>query len=109
MLDDRLGKWTFWLLFVGFNVTFFPQHMLGLMGMVRRIYTYQEHGLFEGYNMTSTIGSYIMSLGILVFADRGREEHATASAPATTRGSRTRSSGTRRRRRRRTTSTRCRT
>jgi cytochrome c oxidase subunit 1 len=68
MLDERLGKWTFWLLFVGFNVTFFPQHLLGLMGMVRRVYTYQEHGLWEGYNMTSTIGSYIMSAGMLVFA-----------------------------------------
>jgi cytochrome c oxidase subunit I len=67
MLDERFGKWTFWLLFVGFNVTFFPQHLLGLMGMVRRIYTYQEHGLWEGYNMTSTIGSYVMTLGMLVF------------------------------------------
>jgi cytochrome c oxidase subunit 1 len=66
-LDERLGKWSFWFLFVGFNVTFFPQHMLGLMGMVRRIYTYQEHGLFEGYNMTSTIGSYVMSAGMLLF------------------------------------------
>jgi cytochrome c oxidase subunit 1 len=68
LLDERLGKWTFWLLFVGFNVTFFPQHLLGMMGMVRRIYTYKEHGLFEGYNMTSTVGSYIMGAGILVFA-----------------------------------------
>ena len=67
MLDARLGTWSFWLLFVGFNVTFAPQHLLGLMGMVRRIYTYQEHGLWEGYNMTSTIGSYVMSLGVLVF------------------------------------------
>jgi cytochrome c oxidase subunit 1 len=66
-LDDRLGKWTFWLVFIGFNVTFFPQHMLGLMGMVRRIYTYHDHGLFEGYNMTSTIGSYVMSLGLFIF------------------------------------------
>ena len=66
MLDDRLGTWSFWLLFVGFNVTFIPQHLLGLMGMVRRIYTYQGHGLWEGYNMTSTIGSYVMSLGVLV-------------------------------------------
>ncbi len=41
MLDERLGKWSFWLLFVGFNLTFLPQHMLGLLGMPRRIYTYQ--------------------------------------------------------------------
>ena len=40
MLNERLGKLTFWLIFIGFNVTFFPQHMLGLLGMPRRIYTY---------------------------------------------------------------------
>jgi len=66
LLDERLGTWCFWLLFVGFNVTFFPQHLLGLKGMVRRIYTYQEHGLWEGYNMTSTIGSYVMGVGVIV-------------------------------------------
>src|SRR5581483_5715165 len=67
MLDERLGKWTFWLIFGGFNVTFFPQHMLGLLGMPRRVYTYDHGGLWEAYNLTSTIGSGIMSLGILVF------------------------------------------
>ena len=67
MLDERLGKWHFWLMFVGFNVTFIPQHMLGLLGMVRRIYTYDHGGLWEGYNLTSTIGSGIMAAGILVF------------------------------------------
>jgi cytochrome c oxidase subunit I len=67
MLDERLGKWTFWLMFIGFNVTFFPQHMLGLLGMPRRVYTYGHGGLWEWYNLTSTIGSGIMSLGILVF------------------------------------------
>jgi cytochrome c oxidase subunit 1 len=67
MLDDRLGKASFWLLFVGFNVTFFPQHMLGNLGMVRRIYTYHQHGLFADYNLVSTIGSYIMTAAILVY------------------------------------------
>jgi cytochrome c oxidase subunit 1 len=67
LLDERLGKWTFWLMFVGFNVTFFPQHMLGLLGMPRRVYTYGHGGLWEWYNLTSSIGSGIMSLGILVF------------------------------------------
>jgi cytochrome c oxidase subunit 1 len=67
MLDERLGKITFVLLFVGFNVTFFPQHLLGLAGMPRRIYTYGEDGLWEAYNLTSTIGSYAMGVGILVF------------------------------------------
>jgi cytochrome c oxidase subunit 1 len=67
LLDERLGKWTFWLMFIGFNITFFPQHMLGLLGMPRRIYTYDHHGAWEAYNLTSTIGSGIMTLGILVF------------------------------------------
>jgi len=67
ILDERLGKLQFWLVFVGFNVTFFPQHMLGLLGMPRRVYTYQAHGLWEIYNMTSTIGSFVMAFGMLVF------------------------------------------
>ena len=57
MLDERLGKAHFWLVFLGFNLTFFPQHMLGLLGMPRRIYTYQEHGLWQAYNLISSIGS----------------------------------------------------
>jgi cytochrome c oxidase subunit I len=67
LLDERLGKWTFWLMFIGFNVTFFPQHMLGLLGMPRRVYTYDHGGLWESYNLTSTIGSGIMTLGIFFF------------------------------------------
>jgi cytochrome c oxidase subunit I len=67
MLDDRLGKWSFWLMFAGMNLTFFPQHMLGLLGMPRRVYTYSEGGLWEWYNLVSTIGSGVMALGILVF------------------------------------------
>jgi cytochrome c oxidase subunit 1 len=67
LLDERLGKISFWLMFVGFNVTFLPQHMLGLLGMARRYYTYDHGGLWEWYNLTSTIGSGIMALGILVF------------------------------------------
>ena len=67
MLDERLGKWSFWLMFAGMNLTFFPQHMLGLLGMPRRVYTYSEGGLWEWYNLVSTIGSGVMALGILVF------------------------------------------
>jgi cytochrome c oxidase subunit 1 len=66
MLHEGLGKWHFWLLFVGFNLTFFPQHMLGLQGMPRRIYTYADEG-WEGYNLASTIGSWIMGIAILLF------------------------------------------
>jgi cytochrome c oxidase subunit I len=67
MLDERLGKISFWLIFAGMNLTFFPMHMLGLLGMPRRIYTYHYGGAWEAYNMTSTIGSGIMALGVLVF------------------------------------------
>jgi cytochrome c oxidase subunit I len=67
MYDERLGKMSFWFLFVGFIVTFMPQHMLGLMGMQRRTYTYDDGGLFEGYNFASTVGTWIMTIGLLVF------------------------------------------
>ncbi|MFY9579995.1 MAG: cytochrome c oxidase subunit I [Gaiellaceae bacterium] len=68
LLDERLGKIQFWLVFIGFNLTFFPQHMLGLMGMPRRNFTYSHHGLWETYNLMSSIGSGIMTIGFLVFA-----------------------------------------
>jgi cytochrome c oxidase subunit I len=67
VLDEGLGKLHFWLVFVGFNLTFFPQHMLGMLGMPRRVYTYQEHGLWLAYNLISSIGSYVMGVGMLVF------------------------------------------
>jgi cytochrome c oxidase subunit 1 len=67
LLDERLGKWHFWLTFAGFNLVFMPQHMLGLIGMPRRIWTYHHGGLWEVYNMISSIGSGIMAIGILVF------------------------------------------
>jgi cytochrome c oxidase subunit 1 len=68
LLHEGLGKVHFWLLFIGFNLAFFPQHLLGLEGMPRRIYTYDRGGTWETYNLISTIGSYVMGLGILVFA-----------------------------------------
>jgi cytochrome c oxidase subunit 1 len=67
MLDERLGKLSFWLMFVGFNMTFLPQHMLGLLGMPRRVYTYHHGGLWEAYNLLSTIGSGVLTIGIAVF------------------------------------------
>jgi cytochrome c oxidase subunit 1 len=67
LLDERLGKWQFWLLFIGFNVTFFPQHVLGLQGMVRRIYTYSNED-WEPLNLVSTAGSCVMGVAILLFA-----------------------------------------
>jgi cytochrome c oxidase subunit 1 len=67
MYSEGLAQWHFWLLFVGFNATFLPQHMLGLMGMPRRVYTYDRDGLFEWYNLVSSIGSFIMGVAILIF------------------------------------------
>ncbi|HEX2152542.1 MAG TPA: cbb3-type cytochrome c oxidase subunit I [Acidimicrobiia bacterium] len=68
LLDERLGRWNFWLLFIGVNVAFFPMHIVGLMGMPRRVYTYDD-GLGWGiYNLISTIGvvAFIVP-GIAVF------------------------------------------
>jgi cytochrome c oxidase subunit 1 len=65
-LSERIGKWAFAFIFVGFNVTFFPQHLLGLLGMPRRIYTYRHDGLWEAYNMVSSVGSYVMGFGFLL-------------------------------------------
>lgn len=67
MLDERLGKWNFWLLFIGVNVTFFPMHIVGLMGMPRRVYTYPAGLGWEVYNMISTIGVFILVAGVAVF------------------------------------------
>jgi cytochrome c oxidase subunit I len=76
LLDEGLGKLHFWLMFVGFNVTFLPQHMLGLLGMPRRYYTYSHGGLWETYNLISTIGSGIMAIGLLVFVWNVFQAHA---------------------------------
>ena len=67
LLSETLGKWTFWLLFIGINVAFFPQHLLGLEGMPRRVYTYSEGGSWEVYNFISTVGSFVMAVGVLFF------------------------------------------
>ena len=67
LLDERLGRWNFWLLFVGVNVAFFPMHIVGLLGMQRRIYTY-EAGLGWGiWNLVSTIGVLIIGPGLAAF------------------------------------------
>lgn len=65
MLDERLGKWNFWLTFIGFNVTFFPMHFLGLLGMPRRIYTYSPGYGWTFWNLVSTIGAFIIGIGML--------------------------------------------
>ncbi len=67
MLDEKLGKATFWLVFIGFNVTFFPMHFIGLLGMPRRIYTYRAELNLGGLNMLATIGAFILVAAFLLF------------------------------------------
>lgn len=66
-LSERLGKWSFWLMFIGFNVSFFPMHITGLLGMPRRIWTYSDVMGWGTLNMVSTIGAFIIAAGVLVF------------------------------------------
>jgi cytochrome c oxidase subunit 1 len=67
MYDERLAQVHFWLIFIGFNMTFFVQHLVGLMGMPRRVYTYEREGAFEMYNLISTIGTGVMTIALLIF------------------------------------------
>jgi cytochrome c oxidase subunit I+III len=68
LLSERAGRWNFWLFFIGFNVAFFPMHILGLEGMPRRVYTYSEHSGWEGLNLLSTVGAVTVVISMLVFA-----------------------------------------
>jgi cytochrome c oxidase subunit I len=67
LLSEKLGVWNFWLVFLGLNLTFFPMHMLGLLGMPRRQWTYHEGLGWTVYNFIETIGAFIIALGVLVF------------------------------------------
>lgn len=67
MLNETLGKWNFWLFFIGFHLTFFVQHFLGVMGMPRRVFTYLPNQGFDLMNMISTVGAFFMTAGTLVF------------------------------------------
>ncbi len=67
LLNERLGRWNFWLVFIGFNVTFFPMHFLGLMGMPRRVATYPANLGLGFWNTVSTVGVFILTAGIVVF------------------------------------------
>ncbi|MGR3592975.1 MAG: cytochrome c oxidase subunit I [Limimaricola soesokkakensis] len=68
MLSERLGRWSFWLIFTGFNITFLPMHLTGLLGMPRRVYTYPEGLGIDWLNQISTVGSFIVAAGFAVFA-----------------------------------------
>jgi cytochrome c oxidase subunit I len=65
LMNETLGKWHFWLFFIGFNLTFLPQHWLGMNGMPRRVPVYDPQ--YQFWNDVSSIGSYIMTLAILLF------------------------------------------
>jgi cytochrome c oxidase subunit I+III len=65
-LSDRLGRTAFWLMLVGFNVTFLPMHLTGLRGMPRRVFTYQEGLGFDTLNLISSVGAFVLAAGILV-------------------------------------------
>ncbi len=66
MLSEGIGKLSFWVMFVGFNLTFLVQHSAGLSGMPRRIYDYPEGAGWWGYNLASTIGSFLLGIGVLI-------------------------------------------
>lgn len=67
LLSEGLGVWNFWVMFIGFNLAFFPMHIAGLLGMPRRYYTYLPGLGFEVPNMLSTVGAFLFAFGILLF------------------------------------------
>jgi cytochrome c oxidase subunit I+III len=68
LLSERLGRISFWLAFVGFNVAFLPMHLSGLRGMPRRVFTYPADAGLELLNLLSTIGAVILGAGVAVLA-----------------------------------------
>jgi cytochrome c oxidase subunit 1/cytochrome c oxidase subunit I+III len=67
LMNETLGKWSFWVMFIGFNVAFLPMHILGIEGMPRRIYTYANGLGWSTPNLIVTIGAYVFAVGILLF------------------------------------------
>jgi len=66
-LSERLGKWTFWPMFIGFNLTFLPMHLSGLEGMPRRVETYPAIGHLPLLNLLSSLGTAIIASGVVIF------------------------------------------
>ena len=65
-LSEKLGRWNFWTMFLGFNLAFLPMHLTGLWGMPRRVYTYPAHMGWSALNMITTIGSFVFAVGVLL-------------------------------------------
>ena len=83
MLDEKLGKLHFWMMFLGFNITFFPMHFLGLNGMPRRVYTYPAELNFGFWNQVQTWGSLLLGVSFLVFIyNMWKASRRPADAPA---------------------------
>jgi cytochrome c oxidase subunit 1 len=83
MLDERWGHWNFWLAMIGFNLAFFPMHILGLMGMPRRVYTYPAEMGWGGLNLLSTIGAFLFFASfLLLVANIVRSMRRAPDAPA---------------------------
>jgi cytochrome c oxidase subunit 1 len=83
LMSETLGRWNFWLFFIGFNLTFFPMHLLGLHGMPRRVYTYPQGMGWSGLNLTATIGAWLIGVSVLLFVInvwRSRTRGAPAGA-----------------------------
>ena len=66
LLNERIGKWNFWLMLIGFNITFGPMHWLGLDGMPRRVYTYGADMGWTEMNALQTAGGFIIALSVLI-------------------------------------------
>ena len=86
LMNETLGRWNFWTMFIGFNLGFFPMHIAGMLGMPRRIYTYPDHMGWNGVNLIISIGSFLFALGvgmlivnILFSLRRGRPAVAAAA------------------------------
>jgi len=82
LLSEPLGKWHFWLQFIGMNVAFFPMHFIGLLGMPRRIYTYSPDLGVSDLNLVSTVGAFLIAVSLLIFIAnlwRTRSRGETAS------------------------------
>jgi cytochrome c oxidase subunit I+III len=70
-LSERVGKWVFWLMFAGMHICFLPMHLVGLMGMPRRVDTYLPAHLWDLPNLVSTVGAFVMAAGVLLLVIDG--------------------------------------
>jgi len=66
-LSEKWGKWNFWFMLIGFNLTFGPMHILGMQGMMRRTYTYTEGQGFNFWNLVATIGAFTLGVSVVLF------------------------------------------